>query len=217
MRQSRTTQIIKLITQKVKHIAQNCSFCLQKDKICYAMSAETHCSHDVEAVAKASIFKLSWVYRNFAPGEHKHTICDTNRHQHDTWNVTVHITREEVTLSSHPDAFKFSTKFPDTSISASAWARKHDSVFTDADMFQSSSFSIHFGFAKLVFPLQPLQSSVQKDSSACFSYTTRKSRKCVCLPSSLASFDHLFRALLYSYDLPEFSQVKEENDPGWVL
>lgn len=169
LRQSRTTQVIKLITQKVKHFAQNSSFCLQKDHICYTVPAGIHCSCHVEAIAKACIFKLDWVYRYFAPGEQKRTVCDTNRWQHDTWHVTLHITREEVTLSSHPDTFKFFTKFPDTSISASAWAWKHDSVFTDADMFQSSSFSIHFGFTKLVFPLQPLQSSVQKDFSACFS------------------------------------------------
>lgn len=60
---------------------------------------------------------------------------------------------EEVTLNSHPDAFKFSTAFPDTSISASAWAQKHNSVFTDADVFLYSSFLIHFGFAKSVFSL----------------------------------------------------------------
>lgn len=61
-------------------------------------------------------------------------------------------TREEVTLGSHPDAFKFSTKFLDTSVSASARAWKYDSAFTDDDMFHFSSFSIHFGFAKLSFP-----------------------------------------------------------------
>lgn len=77
-------------------------------------------------------------------------ICDINRHQHDVQHFGT--TGEEVTFSSHPDAFKFSTKFLDASVSASAQAWKYDSAFTDDDMFQSSSFSIHLGFAKLSFP-----------------------------------------------------------------
>lgn len=77
-------------------------------------------------------------------------ICDTNRHQHDVQHFGT--TGEEVTFSNHSDAFQFSTKFLDTSVSASARAWKYDSAFTDDDMFQSSSFSIHLGFAKLSFP-----------------------------------------------------------------
>lgn len=49
-------------------------------------------------------------------------ICDTNRHQHEVQHMRFGTTREEVTLGTHPEVFKFSTEFLDTPVSASAQA-----------------------------------------------------------------------------------------------
>lgn len=110
-------------------------------------------------------------------------ICDNNRHQHDVQNFDT--TKEEVTFSSHPDAFKFSTKFLDTSVSASARAWKYDSAFTDDDMFQFSSFPIHLGFAKLSFPSE-------LSSGTCFHLLQKQKKQKVCLLTWL----HLITSLL---------------------